>query len=43
MTNKLKALKIGERLSDARVSAVGPAGVTLATEASAAVDLALRP
>ncbi|HEX6863492.1 MAG TPA: hypothetical protein VF414_11785, partial [Thermoanaerobaculia bacterium] len=42
-TRKLRPLKAGERLSDASVSAVGPDGVTLATEASGTVNLALRP
>ena len=42
-TRKLKVLKAGDKLSGASVSAVGPDGVTLATEGAGAVDLKLRP
>ena len=42
-TGKLRTLKAGDRLSGASVNAVGPDGVTLATDASGTVNLALRP
>jgi hypothetical protein len=42
-TRKLKPLKVGERLLDASVSAIGPDGVALTTDASGTVNLTLRP
>lgn len=42
-TRKLRTLKTGERLLDAKVNAIGLDGVTFATEASGTVKLTLRP